>query len=135
MLRLRSVDAHNAYKAVQWAHGEMKDDKQKILEMLFDGLAAALATSKYELAQGLPASSNLSLRRARRIVAGLVASLDSKYAPDLCYDLAAIYKYMLRQMDRVEAYSDTNALQDILEMTRTLREAWAAQAYPYKSVA
>ncbi|MFZ9813600.1 MAG: flagellar export chaperone FliS, partial [Burkholderiaceae bacterium] len=100
-----------------------------------DGLAAALATSKYELAQGLPASSNLSLRRARRIVAGLVASLDSKYAPDLCYDLAAIYKYMLRQMDRVEAYSDTNALQDILEMTRTLREAWAAQAYPYKSVA
>lgn len=135
MLRLRSVDAHNAYKTVQWAHGEVKDDKQKILEMLFDGLAAALATSKYELAQGLPASSNLSLRRARRIVAGLVASLDSKYAPDLCYDLAAIYKYMLRQVDRVEAYSDTNALQDILEMTRTLREAWAAQAYPYKSVA
>jgi flagellar protein FliS len=135
VLRLRSVDAHKAYKAVQWADGEVKDDKQKILEMLFDGLAAALAASKYELTQGLPANSNLSLRRARRIVAGLVASLDSKYAPELCYDLAAIYKYMLRQLDRVEAYRDVGALEDILEMTRTLREAWSAQAYPFKSVA
>jgi flagellar biosynthetic protein FliS len=135
LLRLRSVDAHKAYKAVQWAHGEAKDDKQKVLEMLFDGLAASLASASYELGQGLPASSNLSLRRARRIVAGLVASLDSKYAPALCQDLAAIYKYMLRQIDRIETYNDSSALADILEMTKTLREAWAAQAYPFKSVA
>ena len=135
MLRLRSVDAHKAYKAVQWADGEVKDNKQKILEMLFDGLAASLASASYELGQSLPANSNLSLRRARRIVAGLVSSLDSKYAPTLCQDLASIYKYMLRQIDRVEAYNDTSALADILEMTRTLREAWAAQVYPFRSVA
>ena len=135
MLRLRSVDAHQAYKAVQWAHGEAKDDKQKVLEMLFDGLAASLASASYELGQGLPANSNLSLRRARRIVAGLISALDSKYAPTLCQDLAAIYKYMLRQIDRVEVYSDMQALTDVLETTKTLREAWSAQAYPFKSVA
>lgn len=135
MLRLRSVDAHKAYKAVQWAHGEVTDDKQKILEMLFDGLAASLASASCDLNQNLPANENLSLRRARRIVAGLVASLDSKYAPGLCQDLAAIYKHMLRQIDRAEVYSDRQALTDVLEMTKTLREAWSARAYPFQSVA
>ena len=134
MLRLRSVDAHQAYKAVQWAHGEAKDDKQKILEMLFDGLAASLAATSYELSQGSPANSNLNLRRARRIVAGLAASLDSKYTPEFCQDLAALYKYMLRQIDRVEVYRDAQALTDILEMTKTLREAWSVQAYPFQGV-
>jgi flagellar biosynthetic protein FliS len=135
LLRLRSVDAHEAYRAVQWAYGEAKDDKQKVLEMLFDGLAESLAATSFEWSQGLQANSPLSLRRARRIVAGLAASLDSKYAPGLCQDLAAIYKYMLRQIDKVEVYRDMQALTDVLEMTKTLREAWSAQAYPFQSVA
>lgn len=135
MLRLRPAEIHKTYKMVQWVDDGAEGDKQKILEMLFDGLAASLATAKYDLNHEVMAKSSLSLRRARRIIAGLSSTLDSKYSPSLCHDLASIYRYMLRQIDRVESANDLKSLDDLLEMTRTLREAWAARAYPFKSVA
>jgi hypothetical protein len=47
---------------------------------------------KGHLHSQLLVASNLSFRRARRILAGLVASLDSRYPPTFCQDLVSEFE-------------------------------------------
>lgn len=60
------------------------------------------------------------------IVGGLQASLDQEKGGELAANLDALYDYMQRRLFRANADNDIAAIREVMDLVRTLQEAWSA---------
>lgn len=101
----------------------------RLVAMLFDGFADAIATAKGALASGQVEAKGRAIGRAARIVdEGLKANLDPAGGGALAADLAALYAYIGVRLTQANLRNDARALDECLALIRPLREAWAAIA-------
>ena len=124
-LALRSA-ALSAYRALHQA-AEGREAKVELLEMLLDGLAASLAGIRNAELASDSAAREAHRARATRIVAGLERALDPKFNRELAENLGAIYKYILKRLNRLSADQPSEVAAELLNLTNTLRSAFLAR--------
>lgn len=101
----------------------------KLVAMLFDGFAQALAQAKGALREGRIEAKCSAIVRATRIVdEGLKASLDLPGGGPLAADLADLYAYITLRLTQANLRNDEAAIDECLRLMQPLREAWAAIA-------
>ncbi len=118
-----------AYQAIHQA-AEGREAKIEFLEMLLDGLAASLAGVRNAEIAGDAVSRQGHLARATRIVAGLERALDPTFNKELTDNLGALYKYILKQLNRLNrlpADQPSRVATELLSLTNTLRSAFLSR--------
>lgn len=101
----------------------------RLVAMLFDGFAQAVAQAKGALALGQIEAKGLAIGRAARIVdEGLKASLDLKGGGALAADLADLYAYITVRLTQANLRNDMAALDECQALMQPLREAWTSIA-------
>lgn len=116
----------NAYKALHLASAEEYGVKEGslIIQMLFDGLSASLASISLALKSGDAGLFRQSVLRSNHILSGLTVSFDADKHPGLAKDLLAVYRYMMNRLDRLSLSSDQEELSELLFLARSLSKAW-----------
>jgi flagellar secretion chaperone FliS len=101
----------------------------RLVAMLFDGFADAIAQAKGALGGGHIEAKGRAISRAARIVdEGLKASLDLEGGGPLAADLADLYAYVTLRLTQANLHNDEHALDECMRLMQPLREAWASIA-------
>lgn len=96
----------------------------RILLMLYDGAIRFLEQSKVAMEQNRPDLKGARLTRAHAIISELNVTLDHEVAPELCQNLAALYRFMLDEITEANRHNDPQKITDVIELLTGLREAW-----------
>lgn len=101
----------------------------KLVGLLFDGFAEAVAEGRAALAAGRTEAKGRAIGRAARIVEeGLKAGLDLSAGGALAADLADLYAYIGLRLTQANLRNDAQALDECLRLMQPLREAWSSIA-------
>lgn len=98
----------------------------KLIDMLLEGARAQLRRAQGCIARQDIEGRTVTIGKAVSIIAGLQASLDHERGGELSANLDALYDYMQRRLFRANADNDPRALAEVLDLLRTLHEAWSA---------
>jgi flagellar biosynthetic protein FliS len=103
------------------------DEKQFLVEMLFDGLASALCTARFALRES-PGNKNPfreAVARCKRIILGLQLALDSSKSVELAQWLGGLYRYWLQRLSMIHRSLDpADEIDQLIEMVGEIRKAW-----------
>jgi flagellar biosynthetic protein FliS len=116
--------AVSAYRNLHLISDDRDSSKRDLIEMLLDGLAASLASARHGVTIGDLAKKSEGILRANRIVAGLAKALDPDLHPVLVAELGAVYRYMLRQLNKTHAADAGPLLDELLGLAQILRNAF-----------
>lgn len=125
--RSRNAFASNYYHQTGVQTGMEAASPHRLVAMLFDGLADAIAQ-----AQGAIGAGNIELKcraigRAVRIVdEGLKGALDMQAGGRLAADLSDLYSFVIHRLTEANLHSDDAALEECKRVIAPLREAWLA---------
>ena len=108
----------------------LSGSKLKMIQTLFEGLCASLSA-----AQGHDANHALerkvhALLRAQRILKGLQSTLKQESETSLVSKLGPLYGYMAERLWRANIRNDSDALNEVLSLTRTLADGWQTATRP-----
>lgn len=108
----------------------LSGSKLKMIQTLFEGLCASLSA-----AQGHDANHALerkvhALLRAQRILKGLQSTIKPDSDASLAAKLGPLYGYMAERLWRANIRNDSDALNEVLSLTRTLADGWQAVTRP-----
>lgn len=108
----------------------------RLLVITFDALLAALARARVGITMANPELTVAGFDKARDLLAELLVTLDRDRGGDLAQRLAAIYVFLLGEIDTLALRPDAARLERHVTMMRELREAFAqaAQAAPTPQV-
>ena len=94
--------------------------------MLFAGADARLKRAAGCIAHGDIVGRSEAISETVSIVGGLQASLDLDQGGDLAENLESLYDYMQRRLFRANADNDLGAVEEVMDLIHTLRQAWDA---------
>lgn len=101
-------------------------DPHRLVLMLFDGATAAVSLARIHLESGDIAQKGAAISRAIDLIAnGLRASLDMEAGGELAERLSALYEYMTQRLVFANIHNNDAALNEVLELLGSLRDAWA----------
>jgi|SRR5690625_5259026 len=106
------------------AQGASYADPHQLVKMLMDGALDRLAQAKGAMQQGNVTEKGVLLSKAIQIVGGLQSSLDERRGGDIAAHLAGLYDYMTRRLLHVNLHDDMDALDEVAQLMRELRNAW-----------
>jgi len=99
-------------------------DPHKLIEMLFDGAAAAIAQARGALREGrIPAKGEATGRAVRILDEGLKASLDPR-GGEIATNLKSLYEYMTHRLLEANLANDDAKYAEVSGMLEQLRDAW-----------
>lgn len=98
----------------------------RLIGMLFDGASSRLAQASGYAMRSDHESRSRCIGETVSIVDGLQASLDHEKGGELAANLDALYDYMQRRLFRANADNDVAAIREVMDLVRTLQEAWDA---------
>ncbi|MCD6682005.1 MAG: flagellar export chaperone FliS [Burkholderiaceae bacterium] len=99
-------------------------DPHKLIEMLFDGAAGAIAQARNALREGrIPAKGEATGRAVRILDEGLKASLDPR-GGELAANLKSLYEYMTHRLLEANLANDDAKYAEVGGMLDQLRDAW-----------
>ncbi|MGY8802582.1 MAG: flagellar export chaperone FliS, partial [Pseudomonadales bacterium] len=90
--------AMNAYRSVGVSSGVEYADSVQLVQMLFDGLLAALADAEGHMQRNAIAEKGESINRASKILIGLQSTLDFEKGGELARNLSDLYDYAMRRI-------------------------------------
>lgn len=97
---------------------------QQLVLMLYDGAIRFLIRAHQAAAANDAAACRAAVTRAQAIFVELTGALDMSQG-ELAENLAALYDYWNQQLLQVLAQPATAPLEAVLQMVRSVREAWA----------
>lgn len=112
------------YQQVSTGGAAFADPHQQV-QMLMDGVLERIAQAKGAIARQAVAEKGERLSRAVALVAGLKAGLDPS-AGEIADNLGELYDYMQRRLLHANLKDDVAALDEVAELLREIRDAWAA---------
>jgi flagellar protein FliS len=118
------------FESVQMNANLLSGSKLNMIQVLFDGLSAALlAAQGHGINQAIERKLR-ALSRAQRIIKGLQLTLDKEKEHLLSTNLEELYRYMGTRLWHASALHDTDAITEVLWLTRTLSDAWSKLSQP-----
>lgn len=97
----------------------------QILIMLYDGAIRFALIAKKKIDEKDYAAKGTYIGKVQAIISELMSSLDFSIAPELCTQLEQLYIYMMEQLTEANLNLDTEALETVVRLLKTLREGWS----------
>ena len=116
--------AMNAYRSVGVTSGVEYADSVQLLQMLFDGLLAALADAEGHMQRNAIAEKGESINRASKILIGLQSTLDFERGGELARNLNDLYDYAMRRILKANLRNDIAAIQEVRGLLGEITGAW-----------
>lgn len=114
----------SSYRNLELETSVAQADPHRLIEMLFDGAAAALAQARHALREGRTSAKGEATGRVVRILEeGLKASLDPR-GGEVAANLKALYEYMTHRLLDANLSNDDAKYAEVSRMLDQLREAW-----------
>lgn len=113
-----------SYRNLELETSVAQADPHRLIEMLFDGAAGAIAQARSALREGrIPAKGEATGRAVRILDEGLKASLDPR-GGELATNLKALYEYMTHRLLDANLSNDDMKYEEVGRMLDQLRDAW-----------
>tara|TARA_B110000046_G_scaffold186007_1_gene231270 strand:- start:3245 stop:3661 length:417 start_codon:yes stop_codon:yes gene_type:complete len=116
--------ALNAYRNVGVASAVPYADRVQLVQMLFDGLLAALADAEGHIQRKDIAGKGEAVSRASKIIVGLQGSLDFDKGGELARNLSDLYDYCTRRLLKASLRNDVLIIQEIRSLLNEINSAW-----------
>lgn len=101
-------------------------DPHRLVLMLFDGAIVAVNLAKIHMEAGEVPQKGAAISKAIDLINnGLLASLDMDAGGELADRLAALYDYMTQRLLFANLKNSMAALDEVVELLTSLRDAWA----------
>ena len=101
----------------------------KLILMLYDGALVALRTASVSMqGKDIPTKGKSISKAIDIVMNGLKVSLDLKAGGELAERLDALYEYMADRLLHANLHNNQAALDEVIGLLESLREAWAAIA-------
>ncbi len=126
----RRIEKIQLFEAVQRDADLLTGSKLKLIQVLFDGLSAALSAAQGHSTHNALERKHRALSRAQRILKGLQLTLDTSLQPWWSSALGQLYGYMGERLWDAQVRQDHQAIDEVLLLTQTLSEAWQALSQP-----
>ena len=120
----------NPYRSASQAYAQdsvLTAAPEKLVVMLYDGLARFLARGAAALRADDIAAAGTALNRAGAILDELLATLDPS-AGEIAERLSSIYLFCKRELLAAQLKRDPKRIEQVAKLLAELREAWAAIA-------
>lgn len=111
----------HAYQTV----GAQSSSPLELVVMLYDGALRFLKQAKEAHSRGDVRGRSTNISRALAIVSELQSTLDVEKGLDIALELDRLYHYITGRLLDVTTKQDAAALDEILGLVGTLRDAWA----------
>ena len=96
----------------------------RLVQMLMAGCLQRIAEAKGALGRGDKAGRGIAIGKAIDLVSGLQASLNNEVASQLPQQLDALYEYMQQRLLQANIHADTEMLDEVAGLMRTVKEGW-----------
>jgi flagellar protein FliS len=114
----------SSYRNLDLETSVAQADPHKLIEMLLDGAADAIAQARSALRDGrIPAKGEATGRAVRILDEGLKASLDPR-GGELAANLKSLYQYMTHRLLQANLSNDDAKYAEVSSMLDQLRDAW-----------
>lgn len=114
----------SSYRNLELESSVAHADPHKLIEMLLDGAADAIAQARSALRDGrIPAKGEATGRAVRILDEGLKASLDPR-GGELAVNLKSLYQYMTHRLLQANLSNDDAKYAEVSGMLDQLRDAW-----------
>lgn len=100
----------------------------QLIVMLYDGAFRFLSQASIAMADRQFELAHNKLRRAEMIINHLQSSLDYENGGEIAPRLYAIYVFCQRHLNQARAQADPQKIDEVRELLKTLRDAWAQVA-------
>ncbi len=99
----------------------------KLIIMLYDEAIKQIKSALQDLATGKSRydAVNASLTKAQEVITELSVSLDFERGGEIARNLFSLYLFFNRQLVEGNISKDSQPLQDVQQMLRSLRDSWA----------
>lgn len=124
MIHPHSADAINQYSQVRTHGGVESASPHQLTAMLFDGALSRIAIARGHMQRGEIAAKGEAISSSIEIIGGLRSSLDLARGGVLAERLDALYDYMGRRLLMANLHDDVDALDEVAELLRPIRDAW-----------
>ncbi|NLO47899.1 MAG: flagellar export chaperone FliS [Clostridiales bacterium] len=94
----------------------------ELIVMLYDGLKKDLLLTQMAIKNKNMETAHKKLINAQDIVSELINSLDFGFP--ISNDLFALYDFMLRTLEEINAKKDADLIPDLMEIVDSLKETW-----------
>ncbi|MEZ8185137.1 flagellar export chaperone FliS [Shewanella sp. 5S214] len=98
----------------------------RIIQMLLAGVLERLAQAKLAIENNDIANRGVLIGKAIGIVNGLNGSLNMDAGAEVAGNLTQLYDYMLRRMSEANLNNDSQAIDDVVSILKTIKEGWDA---------
>lgn len=109
---------HDTYRD----QGVLTAGPMELILMLYNGLRKNILLARRAMERANPATAHAHLIKAQNIVSELINSLDMSF--EISRDLLALYEFTLSQLVKANVDKKSSALEPLLDIVDTLREAW-----------
>lgn len=116
--------ALNAYRSVGASSAASYADRIQLVQMLFDGLLAALADAEGHMQRKDISGKGESISRATKIIIGLQGSLDFDQGGELARNLDDLYDYCTRRLLKASLRNDITLLHEVRDLLSEVNSAW-----------
>ncbi|MEE2787580.1 MAG: flagellar export chaperone FliS [Myxococcota bacterium] len=96
----------------------------QIMLMLYDGAIRFALIARKKIDEKDYAAKGTYLGKVQAILSELMSSLDFSVAPELCERLEQLYLYMMERLTKANLELDTQPVDEVVELLKTLREGW-----------
>lgn len=118
--------AAQAYSRLDIATAVESANSQQLVKLMLDGTLARLIRAKGCIHHRDVEGRHAALDSALSIIGALQGCLDRERGGSLAENLDSLYDYMQRRVFRANADDDAAAVDEVIDLVRTLKEAWDA---------
>ena len=115
-----------AYNRLNIATAVESANSQQLVKLMLDGTLARLIRAKGCITHHDIEGRNEALDTALAIIGALQGCLDHERGGSLAENLDSLYEYMQRRLFRANVDSDVKAIDEVIDLVRTLKDAWDA---------
>lgn len=115
-----SYSPHKSYKSAEIVTA----DRGKLVIMIYDHCIKWIRRAEEEFKTGAIEKMAKSVQRAQAGITELMCALDMEKGGDIAKNLFNLYDFYSKHLTSAIKDRSTKALQDVLEMLVSLREAW-----------
>lgn len=102
----------------------------RLLVITYDALVSSLTRARVGLAMQKPDVAASGFDRSRLLLGELLATLNHEAGGDIAARLAALYVFLLGEIDSVALHGDTGQLDRYIGMIQDIRDAFATISAP-----
>ncbi|QFU23495.1 flagellar export chaperone FliS [Shewanella eurypsychrophilus] len=98
----------------------------RVIQMMFEGALQRIAQSRYAIENGDIGNKGIFIGKAIGLITGLNSSLNMDAGGEIAGNLSNLYDFMLRRISEANINNDIQALDDVSDILKIIKEGWDA---------